>query len=291
MDAAAFLSEYVNEEFPPGPGLEQLAYGLWDVRAAGAAVLAMPDVHLLPEVTVSLAFQYGAPLRVALAGKTQILGSHITGAHDSAVQLHGTGVLGSVVVKLTPWGAARLFRSDMQSLAARHTDLRDVVGHAAAERIEQQLAEAPDAPARVVLVRRWLLERLDAKDSDVLVAWAFREIASTGGMTRTSELAAQLGMSERQLERRFLAWVGMTPKAVARVVRLQRLAAHFHSGLSWAEIAAETGFSDQAHMVREFRSMTGTTPARFLPPDRELAEQLMRPTLHASDFFNRALGV
>ena len=290
MDAAAFLSDYVNEEFPPGPGLEQLAYGLWDVRATAASVLAMPDVHLLPEVTVSLAFQYGAPLRLVLAGTTRILGSHITGAHDSAVQLHGVGVLGSVVVKLTPWGAARLFRQDMQSLASRHTDLRDVIPSAEVDRIEQKLAESPDARTRVALVRRWLLERLDPRDSDAIVAWAFREIAARGGAVRTAELAAQFGMSERQLERRFQSWVGMSPKAVARVVRLQRLAAHFHSGLSWAEIAAETGFSDQAHMVREFRAMTGTTPARFLPPDRELAEQLMRPTLHASDFFNRSLG-
>lgn len=290
MDAAAFFSDYINEEFPPGPGLEQLAYGIWDVRATRAAVLAMPDVQLLPEVTVSLAFQYGEPLRLTLANRSCILGSHITGAHDSAVQLHGTGVLGSVVVKLTPWGAARLFRSDMQSLASRHTDLRDVVGSASVERIEQQLAEAPDAQARVAIARRWLYDTLDPRESDTLVAWAFREIVARGGTVRTTELAVQMGMSERQLERRFLSWVGMSPKAVARVVRLQRLAAHFHSGLSWAEIAAETGFSDQAHMVREFRAMTGTTPARFLPPDRELAEQLMRPTLHASDFFNRSVG-
>jgi AraC-like DNA-binding protein len=290
MDSAAFINDYINEEFPPGPGLEQLAYGIWDVRATKAAVLAMPDVHLLPEVTVSLAFQYGAPLRLTLAGHTRILGSHITGAHDSAVQLHGTGVLGSVVVKLTPWGAARLFRSSMQSLASLHTDLREVVSPSHVERIEQQLAEARSGQERVAIVRRWILGMLDARDSDALVAWAFREIAARGGAVRTTELAAQLGMSERQLERRFLSWVGMSPKAVARVVRLQRIAAHFHSGMSWAEIAAETGFSDQAHMVREFRAMTGTTPARFLPPDRELAETLMRPTLHASDFFNRSVG-
>ncbi|HZW21288.1 helix-turn-helix domain-containing protein [Noviherbaspirillum sp.] len=290
MDAAAFLNDYVNDEFPPGPGLEHLAYGLWDVRATSAAVRAMPDVQLLPEVTVSLAFQYGDPLRLTMAGRTQVLGSHITGVHDSAVQLHGTGALGSVVVKLTPWGAARLFRSGMHALAACHTALRDVVGAVHVEHIEQQLAEAADAPARVAAVRQWLLDMLDARESDALVAWAFREIAAQGGAVRTAELAARLGMSERQLERRFLAWVGMPPKSVARVVRLHRLAAHFHSGLSWAQIAAEAGFSDQAHMVREFRAMTGTTPARFLPPDRELAEQLMRPTLHASAFFNRAVG-
>lgn len=290
MDASPFLPTYVNEQFPPGSGLEQLAYGIWDVRASQAAVMSMPSVHLLPEVTVSLAFQYGAPLLVMLGGHTRTISSHITGAHDSTVQLRGTGALGSVVIKLTPWGAARLFRCDMQALASRHTDLRDVVSPLLVERIEQQLAEARNSEARVALVRRWLLDMLDTRSSDVLVSWAFREIGTSGGIMRTSELATQLGMSERQLERRFLSWVGMSPKSVSRVVRLQRVSAHFHSGLSWAEIAHETGFSDQAHLVREFRAMTGHTPARFLPPDRELAERLMRPTLHASDFFNKAIG-
>lgn len=290
MDAIPFLSTYVNEEFPAGRGLEQLAYGIWDVHASQPAVMSMPSIQLLPEVTVSLAFQYGAPLLVTLGGHTRTLSSHITGAHDSAVQLRGTGALGSVVVKLTPWGAARLFRCDMQTLASRHTDLRDVVRPMLVERIEQQLAEAPGGEERVALVRRWLLDMLDSRSGDMLVTWAFREIGTRGGAMRTSELAAQLSMSERQLERRFMSWVGMSPKAVSRVVRLQRVSAHFHSGLSWAEIAQETGFSDQAHLVREFRAMTGHTPTRFVPPDRELAERLMRPTLHASDFFNKAIG-
>jgi AraC-like DNA-binding protein len=198
--------------------------------------------------------------------------------------------LGSVVVKLTPWGAARLFRSDMRTLASCHTDLRDVVSPMLVERIEQQLAEAGGAMQRVAMVRRWVLDLLDERDGDALVPWAFREIGMRGGVMRTGELAAQFGLSERQLERRFMSWIGMSPKAVARVVRLQRIAAHFHSGLSWAEIALETGFSDQAHMVREFRAMTGQTPTRFLPPDREQAERLLRPTLHASVFFNKAVG-
>lgn len=289
MDSAGFLPDYVNEQFPPGPGLEQVAYGIWDVRAHAPAVQVMPTLQLLPEVTVSLAFQYGAPLLVSLAGRSRLLASHITGAHDSAVQLCGTGAIGSVVVKLTPWGAAQLFRTDMQALASRHTDLRDVVSEAEVDRIEQQLAEACSAVQRVELVRAWIRSRLDKREADTLVRWAFREIGTRGGAMRTAELAAQLALSERQLERRFLSSVGMPPKAVSRVVRLHRITTYFHTGRSWADIAAEAGFSDQAHMVREFRAMTGQTPSRFLPPDRELAERLLRPTLHASDFFNKAI--
>jgi hypothetical protein len=72
MDAASFILDYVNDQFPPGPGLEQLAYGIWDVHAGKAAVLVMPVLRLLPEVTVSLAFQYGAPLRLTVLHQVDV---------------------------------------------------------------------------------------------------------------------------------------------------------------------------------------------------------------------------
>jgi AraC-like DNA-binding protein len=206
------------------------------------------------------------------------------------VHLHGTGTLGSVVVKLRPWAAANLFRLGMHELAGCHTDLRNILSAALVTHIEEQLAEAHDAEQRVALVRTWLQRLLQERDNDALVALAFHHIGSVGGAVRTAELARQLGMSERQLERRFLAWVGMSPKAVARVVRLQRTLSHYHAGMSWAAIAAEAGFSDQAHLVREFRTMTGTTPARFLTAESGNGLDGLAPTLHASTFFNRAIG-
>ena len=79
---------------------------------------------------------------------------------------------------------------------------------------------------------------------------------------RVGELAHELGLSERQLLRRFDDAVGYGPKVLARVLRLQRLLA-LPPGAGLAEAALEAGYADQAHMSAEVRRLTGLTPAEL----------------------------
>jgi methylphosphotriester-DNA--protein-cysteine methyltransferase len=76
------------------------------------------------------------------------------------------------------------------------------------------------------------------------------------------QLAADLGVSERQLSRRMLAAVGYGPKMLARVARLRRLVARTDGALTARALMA--GYASQAHMTDEVRRLTGATPVRFL---------------------------
>ncbi|GAB3738940.1 hypothetical protein GCM10027598_67760 [Amycolatopsis oliviviridis] len=80
-----------------------------------------------------------------------------------------------------------------------------------------------------------------------------------------SRHAAAAGVSERQLRRRFLVAVGLSPKAYARVVRLHRAMALARSASApdWADIAVRSGFYDQPHMIAEFRRAVGSSCDRF----------------------------
>jgi transcriptional regulator GlxA family with amidase domain len=83
-----------------------------------------------------------------------------------------------------------------------------------------------------------------------------------GGELPVGAVASRVGLSERQLERLFDERVGIGPKMFARVVRLERaLAMIDRREGSWAQIAVQCGYSDQAHLTREFRALTGLTPA------------------------------
>jgi len=72
-----------------------------------------------------------------------------------------------------------------------------------------------------------------------------------------AETAAQTGMSARMLHRRSLFAFGYGPKMLARILRFQRALAGLRSGNSAAQIAAVTGFADQAHLSREVRDLAG----------------------------------
>ena len=104
---------------------------------------------------------------------------------------------------------------------------------------------------------------------DVLVRpevdWAWRRLLETGGRTSIAKLAADVGWSARYLDRMIGIETGLSPKVAARVVRFdiarRRLAA---GSTTVAAVAAETGYHDQAHLARDFRSFAGCAPSVWL---------------------------
>jgi AraC-like DNA-binding protein len=79
-----------------------------------------------------------------------------------------------------------------------------------------------------------------------------------------SILTRDVGLSERAFERRFLANVGLRPVSYRRLARLRTVfRLHAAGARGWAPIAATTGFSDQAHLVRDCRAFTGLTPTEW----------------------------
>ena len=83
-------------------------------------------------------------------------------------------------------------------------------------------------------------------------------------------LATEVGWSHKHLIARFRQQVGLAPKTAARLVRFRGVLRQVGSDrrLDWGLLAAEAGYADQAHLVREFRQFTGTTPTDFLARTR-----------------------
>ncbi|MFI1148067.1 helix-turn-helix domain-containing protein [Streptomyces sp. NPDC020817] len=93
---------------------------------------------------------------------------------------------------------------------------------------------------------------------------AWGELLRSGGSLPVEELAVRAGRGKRRLEYLFREQIGLTPKTAARVLRFQRtLWLVDHGGRPLADVAVACGFSDQAHMNREFKAMSGRTPRRF----------------------------
>jgi len=86
------------------------------------------------------------------------------------------------------------------------------------------------------------------------------------GAAPISRIADEVGWSRRHLIARFRQQVGLTPKIGARLVRLDAVWRHIEKRgpLDWGQVAADAGYADQAHLIRDFRQFTGTTPAEFL---------------------------
>jgi AraC-like DNA-binding protein len=97
------------------------------------------------------------------------------------------------------------------------------------------------------------------------VAELVEKVAADPAMLRVEDLADRAGVRPRQLQRRFAAHVGVGPKWVIRRYRLYEAAERAARGTDvvWADLAAELGYSDQAHLTREFTAALGMPPERY----------------------------
>jgi AraC-like DNA-binding protein len=80
-----------------------------------------------------------------------------------------------------------------------------------------------------------------------------------------------MGISTRQLQRRFRAAVGIAPKVFCRIQRFQQVVrAMDNPSHDWTAIATGAGYYDQAHLIRDFRQFAGKTPSALLKAELKL---------------------
>jgi AraC-like DNA-binding protein len=168
-------------------------------------------------------------------------------------------------VRFQASGLHRLFRVPMADLADRAYDAQSVIGPSVLE-IEHRLADASSFQERVRIATDFLLWHITERVSQDAVSVIANRFLLERGALRVDEAAAIAGLSIRQFERRFINQVGLSPKRYARIARFdaaleakvtapQRL---------WTEIAHEFGYYDQMHLVRDFETFAGESPARFV---------------------------
>ncbi len=167
-------------------------------------------------------------------------------------------------IKLRP-GAVRAFTDrPAHALTDLIVPLRELFEDADA--LRRQLTDVDDDEAAFAQIESWLASH---RRSDVEVDEAValvRRIREDPDLTSVDQLAQHSGTGVRQVQRLFRTHVGATPKWVIRVNRLQEVALRLERGddRTLADLAAALGYSDQAHLARDFKAIVGEPPSQFL---------------------------
>ena len=174
--------------------------------------------------------------------------------HDGAV--HALGLL------VRPEAAACLLGPTTGALIDRVLPWAALAGEAEAARLEDEVQSAPGEPRRLAA----LLDSFRRALRPVVHAARRQEIALWCDATARAGAGAclRLGMSERQLERRFRACLGLAPKQFHKLARLHHtLGAAVNGDALGAELALQGGYYDQSHLARDLRQLAGA-PLREL---------------------------
>ncbi|WP_322414602.1 helix-turn-helix domain-containing protein [Mesorhizobium huakuii] len=216
-------------------------------------------------LTVPLVISFAEPFAIGLGktpGDNDRFASFAAGLFAGPVMIESFGAACCVQVNFTPLGARRFFRLPMSELTDSMVVLEDVLGSEGMA-LREQLGNAPDWASRFDLAEAFVTARLEhAADTPLEIAWAYERIIASGGRTRISSIAEKLGWSRKHLAGSFSNTIGIGPKTLSRIVRFNRaLGLSRQQTADWAGIAADCGYADQAHLVREFRDLAGETPA------------------------------
>ena len=188
------------------------------------------------------------------------IGSFAGGLSDRPITTELLGTAGGVQIDFTPLGARRALGLPMDELTNRVVALEDVLGPGTPLLVER-LHDAPGWAERFALLDAALLRRLARGPAPAPeVAWSLDRLVAAGGRLPVASLAAEVGWSRRHLAARWRRDVGLTPKAVGRVLRFERALRLIRQGRELTAVAYDCGYADQPHLNREFRALAGSTP-------------------------------
>jgi len=167
-------------------------------------------------------------------------------------------------IKFSPATAQKVLRCDPKHLPTQPIFNQEILPHFVTG-ISDKLKKCRDFGESIVVFTE-ILENLKIEESEVdkKIEMAIHLIGASKGEAKIGEIAKALDISTRQLERRFRKNSGLTPKQFSRICRLRATAINLiETDMSWADRAAEMGFTDQAHLTKELSSLTGRSPKSF----------------------------
>ncbi|QNP75298.1 AraC family transcriptional regulator [Streptomyces roseirectus] len=253
----------------PAPALREYvdSYVGFDLRGLPAGVHCGP-----PSRTLTAVISLSDPLEVAAGvddgSPVTRFGSVAGGLMSRSVAIHHDGRQHGVKVSLTPLGARAVYGVPAVELAHQLVPLDELLGALGVELVDR-LRSATTWAARFAALDEVLLRAVsrgaggDRVRPEVAEAW--RRLVAARGQVQVGEIAAELGWSRRYFTERFRDEVGLAPKTFARVLRFEHAhdLAAARDPLPWGDVAAVSGYADQAHLVRDWREFTNRSPTAW----------------------------
>jgi AraC-like DNA-binding protein len=192
----------------------------------------------------------------------------LIGPHDQPIVNRPSAETWCVGIVTTPVGARAALGVDPLPLRGRVVGAEPWPSFA---EVRAHLTATTDPETMLGYVEQVLAEHLSDDDPWLAICDDAVTLLTAAPTRPIARIAADLGVSHGHLDRAFRRVVGFGPRTLARILRLRRLlAALHHAGrglhgpVAWTRLAADLGWYDQAHLIRDFKRFTGVTPSAYV---------------------------
>ncbi len=254
------LSHLGFQRFEPSENLSAIVECYWFINSDHPI---NSNEYLHPDGGMGIILNYGDMLKFddSLNNDSCIL----DGTNIISRKLSLKGTLNAIGIRFKPAGANLLFSLPLNELKNKTISLSDITLKKPTE-LYYKLIEAQTFHLKVSIIEDWLCRSLQAeKNISDVVAASLMLIKTHKGLLPIKSVASHLDYNQRRIERLFNSQVGMTPKEYSRILRIEQARAYIkqNKDSSFATIAHDLGFYDQAHFINQFKKVEGITPREY----------------------------
>ncbi|TGL92394.1 AraC family transcriptional regulator [Leptospira barantonii] len=168
-------------------------------------------------------------------------------------------------IKFKPGAFYPFFQKPIRTLTNRSIPIESVFS-VNVSKLEHSILTAKDNDQRIEITESILFERLPEIDANILwIQEVVQLILDQKEILRAEDVAQKVGVNLRTLQRLFSRYVGVTPKWVIQRYRLHEAAERLENGenVDGSGLALDLGYFDQAHFIKDFKSMIGISPEKY----------------------------
>jgi AraC-like DNA-binding protein len=247
----------------PAAPLRSFVEHYWFVHATESAPVDL-SVDVYVDGRADLIFTFGAPYTRRVLGEAphRVGTSNLDAQRLRPIRIEQRGAVVVSGVRFRTAGLAPFVSMAVDACTDRVVPLAEVFGPEALAVEKRMGAAIEDVAEQTRVLDDFLGRRLDVGPGVRRVQALKTRLEDAGGLLRMDELAAEAGLSGRQMDRLFRTHLGFGPKTFARNVRFQRGLALLRTdpGCTLADVGVACGYYDQSHFVREFRRFAGVPP-------------------------------
>jgi AraC-like DNA-binding protein len=233
--------------------------------------------QIMPDGIVEIIFHYADPYYTYQDNNKFIQPPNFAiSMMRKCVEIESSGKTGFISVRFYPWGAYHFFNEPIQHFLDQ-TINAEILWKDQNAAVMSSLRSADTAEQKIQIVQAFLSARLaEHKREEPAVDAAIKLIRHSKGQLTMEEVCKKTGFSKKQLERKFVASVGTTPKVFSRITRFLNICKHLEENKhkTLTALAHECGFHDQAHFIKEFKAFSGFTPKEFFAKNNVVFSEL-----------------